>query len=391
MKFGKEVGNTKMRRFSRLIGCLLVVCSAGCGSGSSSPAKIVVGNTRIAVNDPNLFLSPYNWSVEGTTRATTTQPGAYLTFGFQSATVHLNIDTTALASLPSGTTPVVRWQIDGGSPQNYQIAPGDEQILLNSVPLAAGKHFCKIWFVAADYRQDRWTVPAEALRITGLTLDGGGTTVAPTLLTKRILFFGDSITEGVRTESALNIPMRDDDATHAFPYTCAAALNAEFGVVGVARQGWTIAGYDGSNVPAFASSWPLEFAGKPRIFSPAPDYVINAEGTNDSNNHADPLQVMATVQTWLVAARSAMPTSRICIMVPFSGFERDAITQAVQNYRASHPSDKNVFLIDLGTQPLLADLSGTSSSQAYDGFHPNAATSEALGVKLAAAIQAIGP
>ena len=385
-----------MRRFGLLIGCLLLVWCAGCGGTGDALSPhytTVVTGTRVALGDPNLFLSPYNWSLNGTAAATTAQPGAYLTAGFQSANVRLDIDTSFLAALPNRGGPRIRWQVDSGPTQTYRLAAGDAQIPLNSNTLAAGNHTCKVWFVAADYRQDRWKVPVEALRITGLTLDAGGSSVAPTLLANSVLFFGDSITEGVRTESAHGDPVQDDDATHAFPYTCAAALNAEFGVVGVARQGWTIPGQDGSNVPAFPATWPFHFAGKPRAFSPGPNYAIVMHGVNDAISPADPNQVKAAVQTWIGAARTAMQTSRICVVVPFSGFEREAITQAVQAYKTAHTSETKVFLIDLGAaaQSGLTDPSGQPSPHSHDGIHPDAATSQALGTQLAAAIQAAAP
>jgi lysophospholipase L1-like esterase len=384
-----------MRRLSLPVLGLLLMWCAGCGSGDAPfpHYTTVVSGTRVALGDVNLFLSPYNWSVDGTASATTAQPGAYLAGSFQSPNVRLDIDTSFLAALPNHAGPRIRWQVDSETPHTYQLAAGDAQIPLNTNSLGAGAHTFKVWFVAADYAQDRWKLPVEALRITGLTLDAGGSTVAPTLLPGRILFFGDSITEGVHTESAHGDPTRDDDATHAFTYTCAAALNAEFGVVGEARQGWTIPGQEGSNVPVFATAWTNQYAEKARAFAPPPGYVIVVHGVNDALSPADPNQVKATVQNWIVAARAAMPTSRICIVVPFNGFEREPITQAVQAYRTAHTGDTRVFLIDLGVsvQKGLTDPSGAPSLRSHDGIHPDAATSAALGTQLAAAIQATTP
>lgn len=384
-----------MRRFGfLLLGVLLIWCG-GCGSGDAvSPHyTIAVSGTRIALSDANLFFSPYNWNRESATSATTVQPGAYLTGSFQSPNVRLDIDTSFLAALPNRAGPVIRWQVDNDTPRSYQLAAGDVQIPLNFDRLSADVHTFKVWVLAADYRQDRWNVPLEAFRVTGLTLDTGGTTVAPSLLSKRVLFLGDSITEGVHTESAHGDPARDDNAIHAFPSTCAAALNAEFGVVGIARQGWTIPGEEGSNAPVFPNTWTLQFAGQTRAFTPAPDYVVVVHGTNDALSPADPTQVQAAVVNWLVSARAALPSSRLCIVVPFGGFERTALTQAVQTYKTAHPADKNVFLIDLGTavQSGLTDPSGAPSLRSHDGIHPDSNTSQLLGTQLAAAIQAVAP
>jgi len=380
-----------MRRFGLLLLCLLLAWCGGCGGGDAlSPHyTIAVSGTKIALNDANLFFSPYNWSIDPTTAATTIYPGAYLTGSFQSTNVRLDLDTSALAAAPNRGGPVIRWQVDGGTTHTYKLASGDVQIPLNTNLLATGTHTFKVWFIASDFAQDRWNLPLEALRITGLTLDTGGVTVAPTLLTKRILFLGDSITEGVHTESAHGDTAIDDDATHAFTYTCASALSAEFGVVGVARQGWTIPGQDGSNVPKFPDAWKFHYSGKSRAFTPSPDYVVVVHGTNDALSPADPAQVKATVLSWLVGARTVMPTSRIYIVVPFGGFEREALTAAVQDYKTAHASDTHVFLIDLGVsvQTGLTNPSGMPSQHSHDGIHPDSATSAILGAELAAAIQ----
>lgn len=384
-----------MRRFGLLILGMLLLGLGGCGSGGAPSPRylIAVSGTKIALNDANLFLSPYNWNLDATGTATTVQPGAYLTGGFQSANIRLDLDTSSLAVLRDRVGPMIRWQVDDATPQVYQLVAGDVQIPLNAAPLSAGPHTFKVWFLAADYGQDRWNLPAESLRITGVTLDEGGTTTVPALQPKRILFFGDSITEGVHTESASKDPVRDDNARHAYPTTCAAALNAEFGVVGFARQGWTVPAQEGSNVPSFVNAWKLQFAGTPRLFTPAPDYVVVMEGPNDFSFGVAPAQLQAAVQAWLADARAVLPSTRLCIAVPFGGFERAPLTQAVQAYKAAHPADTNVFLIDLGVgiQTGLTDFSGRSSKFSHDGLHPDAATSQRLGALLADAIQAAAP
>ncbi len=312
-----------MRRSGMLALCGLLLWCAGCGTGDAlfPHYTTVVTGTKVALDDPNLFLSPYNWTVNGTTSALTTQPGAYLSAGFHSTGVRLDIDTSSFSAVPNRAGPRIRWQVDSGPVQTYQLVAGDAQIPLTTDTLStSSNHTCKVWVVSSDYTQDRWKLPVQAVKITGLTLPLGGTTIAPTLLAKRILFFGDSITEGVHTEAARNDPIHDSDATHAYTYPCAAALGAEFGVVGMARQGWTIAGQEVSNVPAFPASWQSYFQGKPRLFTPPPNYVIVMHGVNDFLAPADTTQVKTIVTNWIAAARAALPAARLCLVVPFNGF-----------------------------------------------------------------------
>jgi lysophospholipase L1-like esterase len=246
---------------------------------------------------------------------------------------------------------------------------------LNAAPLAAGKHLLSVWYVAGSVNQ--FTLPIQGL----LIYDSGATSLPP-LRARRILFFGDSITEGVLTEGGPFQALHTNDSTHAYPYPCAAALNAECGVFGVAGQGWTLSPSPLDTLKAL--SW--VHSGES---IPDPDYVAVMEGANDRFAGADPGKVAAAVQAWLTAARSMFPASRLYMIVEFGGFERAPVTTGFQAYQGAS-RDPNAFLIDLGpaAQQGLTGFTAGGTLQSFDGVHPNAATSAALGAQLAAAMQA---
>src|SRR5579884_86726 len=352
-----------------------------------SGSAVVYTSPNIHTDDPNWFFSPYNWCRIDAQYAETTHTGAYCKLTFSGTNAGLALDLSPLAGVPVSSWPMIRWQIDQDPPQNHLLVPQDAHLPLNAAPLTAGQHTLTVWVVGNDLSQDRWVQPVEVARITGLFVDGSSS--ASPLLPKRILFYGDSLSEGEFTEKLSSAWHDDNDSTHAYTYTCAAALNAEFGVVGFCGQGWVVSNASSSNhVPPLTATWNCQSNGVPRVFLPAPDYVVAMEGANDTFAGIAPDRVRDAVETWLGKARAALPASKIFLVVEFGGYDRDALTQAINAYCAP-TGDTNTYLIDLGPSAdtgLGGHVSG-GTAQSYDGVHPNAATSQALGTRLGQAIQ----
>jgi lysophospholipase L1-like esterase len=287
---------------------------------------------------------------------------------------------------------LIRCQVDGNLAQDIRLKQQDIVIPLNSQSLASGPHSLSVWFIAANHHFDRWEIPSDVVRITGLVIDATGSTLPPTLRPARIVFFGDSITAGAVTESASSNALIADDATHAYTYACAAALNAELGVVAFPGQGWTVSLLaDSSNVPPFPQTWNQAFAGQPRSFSPPPDHVVVMLGGNDFlSGVANPVDVANAVTGWLLDVRAMLATSKMFVVVEFDGYERDAVTAGFNAYQTANP-DVNAFLIDLGPSAQVGIDSGGfvpgGTSTSYDGVHPTVARAAVLGAALATAIQ----
>lgn len=373
--------DTPMKLLTRILVWLAV---AG-GAFAATPLT-----RTIPVSDTNWFFSPYNWYVNDSAFAETQNTGAYFTLRFTGTQVALVLDVSPLNGVSVLDWPKIRWQIDSSLPEDHRLKQSDSQLRLNSQALAPGPHSLMVWFVSSSTFHDRWIVPVESVRITGLVIDVDGSILAPVLYPARMLFFGDSITEGINTESAKPQGVVRSDATHAYTYGCAAALKAEFGVVGFAGQGWTVAlGEAGQHVPPFPEAWKYQFAGQPRSFSPAPDYVVVVHGGGDGLVGIPDPQVADAVQVWLGNARAALRKSKIFVVVPFGGWERDGVAQGFNAYQEG-AHDRNAYLIDLGPSAQVGldggfVQGGTATS--YDGVHPTAARSAELGAMLAEAIK----
>lgn len=136
----------------------------------------------------------------------------------------------------------------------------------------------------------------------------------------------------------------------------------------------------------------------PALKARPPEYVVSAEGFNDqvcsgwagyTCTNAD---IAASVTGWIGAVRNATsPGTRVIVLAPFGGEMRTqnrtrfAIRDGVAAYEAAHPSDKNVYFIDvypraqrgLKGATALGSLPNQSSGQppgptaeSCDGTHP---------------------
>lgn len=356
----------------------------------------------VPVGASNWFFSPYNWNSLGLNEIVTNEPGAYFSLRFAgSRRAVLNLDTVGTSGVNGSTSMVVQWRIDSTLYPAHMLALTDTRLTL-ATGLSSDAHTVQFWFMSSDYHQDRWTrtanlaggflAPAQSLRVTGMTLDPGATVLPPNALRpKRILFYGDSITEGCMLR-----PSNDAGATYAV--TCAQLLNAEYGVVGNAGQGWTCSNAPGTGVPIFRDAFTQFYGQAPRLpllnGTPAPDYVILNMGTNDAIfgdvlTPARPELVTAYALAWLHQMRTYLPSSQIFIVVPFGGFYGQALQSAYTQYIIARPDDTKVGFLNLGptAQTGLTTQASGGTPQSFDGIHPNAATHRALGYQLTGAIQ----
>jgi len=366
------------------------LCLALAAQGVWGPDAFATSVRTVQVNDTNWFFSPYNWYIDGSAFAQSQYPGAYFTVAFSGTQAALTLDLSPLDSVPASSWPRIRWQLDNNPPQDHQTKKSDSQIQLNSEALQQGPHSLTVWLVAADVFQDRWLVPAESLRVTGIVIDADAYTLPPPQRARRIVFFGDSIAEGIATECEKD-KVLCQDATRGYAYASGLALNAEFGVVGLTGQGWAVSVDPLANVPPFPAAWNCQFAGQPRSFVPAPDYVVVVHGANDALFGALATGGVAkALQAWIGNARAVLRKSKIFVVVPFGGYERDELTQGFNAYQAA-AHDRNAYLIDLGPEAEVGLNSGGfvkgGTAESYDGVHPTAARSAELGAMLAQAIQ----
>ena len=191
----------------------------------------------------------------------------------------------------------------------------------------------------------------------------GGVLVGIRPTGRTIMFFGDSITEGVR---ALNMNADSDgnSASHSYPWYCAKALGAVPINVGFAASGTVGAG---SFAPCLTAIDWLS-ATRPVEDLPEPDVIVLAHGHNDVFfKEAD---VAPRYRAVLDRLAEKYPDSRLFVLIPFSQTHADTI-------RACCEGRDFVTIIET------ADWNPSTT----DGVHLNAVGTSSAGNKLAKALR----
>lgn len=339
----------------------------------------------LAVNDTNWFFSPYNWIVTGSTSAQTNNAGAYFKLGFTGTSASLSFDTSALtgASVPAGSYPIIIFSVDNGPWQSVQTSSGGTVSLASG--LAAGAH--QIWCVlkSVDINYDRWNTPIESLKITGCVIDTAASSAPPTLNgSRRMLIYGDSITEGERATGIL-MP-GSSDASTVYGHALGLALGCEYGIVGFGGQGWVAGG--AGNVPIFGTAWSSYWNGQSRLsgglLTPAPSYVFCCQGTNDGLQALSAATVTANAAAWLTNVRAAAGLSALVgLIVPFGGYMQAALVAAMASYQAA--PDARAVVLDISTIPgTNLGISSPANLYSTDGTHLNAWGQSVVAADLAA-------
>ena len=311
----------------------------------------------VSPSDPSLFFSPGNWQITDAL-ASTVNPGAYAKLSFRgSSSVALLVD--AMPCLWSSCM-TLSYSIDGLPLQLKDNPVRDGTV---SIPLAekldpSTTHSLAIHVYNSIQYGNRWldvgqapyTDQRQALLLWGVLLDDGAQAIPSKLRPKRLLAFGDSITEGVGAVCEGQGDLQTNAATKTWVQATASALSAEYGQVGFGRQGWTIEG--NAQVPPFFtpglalsdknSTWGYVFEGAQRSFA-ALDYVFVLHGTNDGLSPATspPSRVVAACEGWLHAVRAAVGSQTVVfLVVPFGGFGSanppiNALAEAFSAYQSS--------------------------------------------------------
>jgi lysophospholipase L1-like esterase len=332
----------------------------------------------ISSDNPKLFFAPYAWRQSGTgdaARAEATLPGAYIKAAFTgSATLGLLIDGTSNAGCPPNVMPVLDWCVDKGPRQTRQLT----QTTLHAFPLAQGldpskPHEAQVWLRATGLAEHRWTAPTDHLRVAGIALDDGATLADVALRPKRLIAFGDSITEGVGVEARFNswTDLTPNNAEKTWAPLLASTLDCEYGQLGCSGLGMVMP----REIPPFPQTWSFYDAGHSKLQNgrlvPEPDYIFNNLGTNDARPTDNLTQPYAQ---WLQDVRTAAPHAKIFVVIPLMGVHRLEIMQAVQlslNNGATR-GDRNIHLIDLPELKPWFDVTRGATTYSYEGCHPSA-------------------
>ena len=271
--------------------------------------------------DPRLFLSPFNW-VEANGMAVTANPGAYFRAAWRTGGNHSGgrVDLVLDSSAATGPFMTLTYSIDGQQERRICLPHGDARACL-SLELDAAPREERTLLVRVEnsvQQFDRWgsptqPLPACSLRLLSVRLPRGAVPLEPRLRKRRLLCFGCSITEGVSAAYQASTKGGDlnwNSASSTWAVQAAELLDAEVGIVGFGRQGWSVGG--NGNVPCFHSaseaSWQYVYHGATRNFGTsksdsAATIVLVLHGTNDGLLGVDRLVMVESIAAWLADAR----------------------------------------------------------------------------------------
>ncbi len=363
-----------------------------------SPISVVVTTLApgvVSITDSNLVWSPYNWNFNGSTYAQTTAGGAYVKVGFTGSTLALGISTAGNGVVDLSTIEVNAYIDGSGVPVSKTLADVSGGILTFSSALSAGNHYAIIYLSKSVEGTDRWIGPTNIIRITKIQLatdgTGAGRSLSSTPLaqkSKKIVIFGDSITEGVGV----------DEAENGYAAVLGRTLAMEYGQVGYGAVGWDVGGNGG--VPAFYesgtpanSSWRKHDSSTSRLVNNAslasgftdgvPNAVFLNMGTNDYLNTTSAPNMRTKVTSWLTDIRTTVGASpAVFVISPFrfgnpdTATYKTALLGGISDYQALYPADTRVYTLDLGSD-------GYDVTQAHGGLHPDATGSQILAEDLA--------
>jgi lysophospholipase L1-like esterase len=298
--------------------------AAGNATASFGPSSVTnnvaaTANNALSNGTANVLFSPYNWDIQASS-AKTINAGAYFKAIFGGTTCTLNFDMTGIAS----PLPQISYRVDRfGAWISVPIAatvvitiPSDTADYANK-----GGHLLEVLVKSMTETQARWSTQATAVKLTGIVLDAGKTLGAPPALPLKAIFYGDSITEGVRT---VNMTATNDtdrnDAGQGWSLEVGRILGAEVGNVGFGATGFNVSG--SGSVPALPSSYNYLYSGVARSLASQPDFIVLMEGTNDGS---DVTSAATTVLNGLLAATT---TSKIIVLRPFNGTAHASQLQA---------------------------------------------------------------
>ena len=260
--------------------------------------------------------------------------------------------------------PVIAVSTDGGFPKRMTTVK--EGRLLLAENLSAGEHTFRIIVDGFNEYQEKWT------RTMGFVLecpeveDGGKITgLLPT--NPVILYYGDSITEGINVLGTGSTP-DSNSASNEYPFIASHRLNAVSYTNGFGASGVTRGGSGG--VPKCLDVIDSLYNGMPLSETPAPAAIVINHGHNDPTS--DSAAFTEAYTAVLNRLREKYPNTPIFAVSPFAGMHNADIKAVVDAL-----GDNNVFFVDKPS------FSYTTS----DGAHPDKNGAKALGTYLAKEIR----
>ncbi len=300
-------------------------------------------------------------TVDGKVCKATIAPGAEFYFEVKNTSTV----TLSLASLAE-KAPYLAVSIDGREPVRMLSPLTGNMVIAENLSL--DRHEFRIIVDSLyEYQYQKWQT-GNGFVLKDVLVDDGGTVRGLVPQNPTIMYFGDSITEGVAIFEAVSSP-EANSAMYEYPFVTSHALGAVSHTNGFGGSGITKGGSGG--IPKCLTVIDQVIDGIPND-APEPDMIVINHGHNDLSNGTLIPEVFGEEYTAvLTRLREKYPNAKIFAVVPYVQRYPDVIEECV-----SAMNDSNIFFI-----PTAGWKYSTS-----DSAHPDAAGARALGLKLAEAI-----
>jgi lysophospholipase L1-like esterase len=257
-------------------------------------------------------------------------------------------------------SPYISVSIDGGSFERYLLGDvgSGENLIQIATDLSTDKHYIRCVVDALYEHEIKW-LGGIGFSLKGITIDSGATINPCKPNNKKILFIGDSITEGIHVTGSGDSPIVNS-ATLSYPFIAASLLNAVTLRNGYGGSGITVAGSGACPKAIDTLDWAMNNVS---LIMDTPDLIIINHGTNDSS--ADSSTFQTAYDLLIKKLQIKYPSALIFCMRPYNGTHSNDVS-AISN------NDGCIF-IDTSTW-------GVTYT---DGTHPNQVGSSIAGSALA--------
>ncbi len=322
---------------------LATLLCAVCGHTSLLGAGIPVTDTAVQSG-----LSPYNWVCKDDS-VSSSVCGASLAVGFKGTReVTLKVDTTGITTVVPTRYPIMAWTVNAGPVQTHQLAPQETAIVLTT---GVQDPVIDLYVKGMSPFEDRWSgdIPPNSVKITGFSVDEGGSATAVALPDKVWLNIGDSIMSGDAAAYAerQGRPPNDlwaasDDGRASYGYLLAQHYGYREARIAYGGYNWR-GGM--AKVPALATLIDQRTATVSRVsgetLSPVPAVVLINLGENGRPADEEVIAALHKLRSRVGKA------TKVIVMVPLSGQGRVEIARAFGSYKSA-AEDENAHLIDVG-------------------------------------------
>lgn len=349
----------------------------------------------IGVDSPAFVFSPANWVGDagrgGSAYRQTWNPGAYFRVTWEGAPSDANPTLLFDVSTYDGSfpPPVLTCNLDGIWTSGLNCAA---EVAVPGIAAKARRHVLT-GYVRSSQQAKRWGT-AEAsgtnvVRLRGLRVPGDSQPVADAPGRKWTLIVGDSITEGIGVGELEGYSFLVGQAFRSMGYEYAISAcgwsgwlhrgdNPPGDVPGYYLVKGSAAGAGGEYVDA-ESRWNkidsrhslLDAAGQISAYGAdgqPPSVILLNYGTNDAIHPTNASDLAASMAGGLAALRRAAPQAHIFVLIPFGQYRVKELRATVDAFRAAHPDERRLSVIDLGPDAARA----LSPKNGYwGGLHPN--------------------